>query len=77
MNFKYLLILRFALVNIIGIVFILVYTQGYIQRAMNADITNVILLIFVLFFCRVFISNIKNFLDKPTTKLYKYKFKNK
>ena len=62
MNFKYLLILRFALVNIIGIVFLFVaYTQGYIQRAMNADITNVILLIFILFFVGFLLATLRTF----------------
>ena len=62
MNFKYLLILRFALVNIIGIVFLLAaYTQGYIQKAVNADITNVILLIFVLFFVGFLLATFRTF----------------
>ncbi len=62
MNFKYLLLLRFALVNLVGIIFLLAsYSQGYIQKAINADITNVILLIFVLFLIGFLISTLRTF----------------
>ena len=62
MNFKYLLLLRFALVNLVGVIFLLVlYSQGYIQKAINADITNVIFLIFVLFLIGFLISTLRTF----------------
>ena len=62
MNFKYLLLLRFALVNLVGVIFLLAsYSQGYIQKAINADITNVILLIFVLFLIGFLISTLRTF----------------
>ena len=62
MNFKYLLLLRFALVNVVGVIFLFAsYSQGYIQKAINADITNVILLIFVLFLIGFLISALRTF----------------
>ncbi len=62
MNFKYLLLLRFALVNLVGVIFLLAsFSQGYIQKAINADITNVILLIFVLFLIGFLISTLRTF----------------
>ena len=78
MNFKYLLILRFALVNIIGIVFLLAaYTQGYIQKAVNADITNVILLIFVLFFVGFLLATFRTFWISKQLNYIKVNSKNK
>ena len=62
MDFKFLLILRFSLINIIGFVFLFViYSQGYITKAIDADITNVILLIFILFILGFLISSVRAF----------------
>lgn len=62
MDYKFLLVLRFSLINILGIIFLIVtYTQGYIAKAIDADITNVILLIFVLFLLGLIISGIRTF----------------
>ena len=62
MDYKFLLVLRFSLINILGMIFLIViYTQGYIEKAINADITNVILLIFVLFLLGLVISGIRTF----------------
>ena len=62
MDFKFLLMLRFSLINIIGFIFLFVtYSQGYINKAIDADITNVILLIFVLFILGFLISSVRAF----------------
>ncbi len=62
MKFKYLLILRFSLVNIMGLVFLFVaYSQGFIQKAIYADITNVILIIFILFLIGFLLSAFRTF----------------
>ena len=62
MDYKFLLVLRFSLINILGIIFLIVtYTQGYIAKAIDADITNVILLILVLFLLGLIISGIRTF----------------
>ncbi len=62
MDYKFLLVLRFSLINILGIIFLIVtYTQGYIAKAIDADITNVILLIFFLFLLGLIISGIRTF----------------
>ena len=62
MYFKYLLMLRFSLINSIGIVLLIVaYSQGYINKAINADITNVVVLIIILFLLGLFLSTQKAF----------------
>ena len=62
MDFKFLLVLRFSLINIIGFIFLFVaFSQGYITKAIDADITNVILLIFVLFILGFLISSVRAF----------------
>lgn len=62
MDYKFLLVLRFSLINILGIIFLIVtYTQGYIAKAIDADITNVILLIFFIFLLGLIISGIRTF----------------
>lgn len=62
MDFKFLLMLRFSLINIIGFIFLFVaFSQGYITKAIDADITNVILLIFVLFILGFLISSVRAF----------------
>ena len=46
MKYKYLLLLRYSLVNAVGLVFILVvYSQGYLNKAIKSDVTNVVVLI--------------------------------
>ena len=50
MKFKYLLILRYILVNSVGFAFLLALaSQGYLKIALEADITNMIIIIIVLF----------------------------
>ena len=50
MKYKYLLILRYALINIVGFIFLFVlHTQGYLTNAIKADVTNMILIIITLF----------------------------
>ena len=50
MRYKYLLILRYSLINLVGLVFLFVLiTQGYISKAIKADITNMVIVILTLF----------------------------
>ena len=50
MQYKYLLILRYSLINLVGLVFLFVLiTQGYVSKAIKADITNMVILILALF----------------------------
>ena len=50
MKFNYLLILRYILVNSIGLAFLLaLMSQGYVKKAFDADVTNMILVIIGLF----------------------------
>jgi len=50
MRYKYLLILRYSLINLVGLVFLFVLiTQGYISKAIKADITNMVIVILILF----------------------------
>ena len=50
MQYKYLLILRYSLINLIGLVFLFVLiTQGYVSKAIKADITNMVIVILALF----------------------------
>ncbi len=50
MRYKYLLILRYSLINLVGLVFLFVLiTQGYITKAIKADITNMVIIILTLF----------------------------
>ena len=50
MNYKYLLILRYSLINLVGLTFLFVLiTQGYLSKAIKADITNMVLVIIVVF----------------------------
>ena len=50
MQYKYLLILRYSLINLIGLVFLFVLiTQGYVSKAIKADITNMVIVILTLF----------------------------
>ena len=51
MKFNYLLILRYILVNAIGVAFLLaIISQGYLEKALDADVTNMMLVIIGLFF---------------------------
>jgi flagellar motor component MotA len=50
MNYKYLLILRYSLINLVGLTFLFVLiTQGYLSKAIKADITNMVLVIIGVF----------------------------
>ena len=50
MQYKYLLILRYSIVNLVGLIFLFVLTtQGYLSKAIKADITNMVLVILGLF----------------------------
>ena len=50
MQYKYLLILRYSLINFVGLVFLFVLiTQGYVSKAIKADITNMVVVILALF----------------------------
>ena len=50
MNYKYLLILRYSLINLVGLTFLLILiTQGYLSKAIKADITNMVLVIIGVF----------------------------
>ena len=50
MQYKYLLILRYSLINLVGLVFLFVLiTQGYVSKAIKADITNIVIVILALF----------------------------
>ena len=62
MNFKYLLLLRYCLINSVGIIFLLVaYTQGYLNSAIAADVTNVVILIISLFVLGLILATQKTF----------------
>jgi len=50
MQFKYLLILRYSLINLVGLIFLFVLiTQGYVAKAIKADITNMVIVILGVF----------------------------
>ena len=50
MQYKYLLILRYSLINLVGLIFLFVLiTQGYVSKAIKADITNMVIVILTLF----------------------------
>ena len=50
MQYKYLLILKYSLVNLVGLIFLFVLTtQGYLAKAIQADITNMVIVILLLF----------------------------
>ncbi len=50
MQYKYLLILRYSLINLVGLVFLFVLiSQGYVSKAIKADITNMVIVILALF----------------------------
>ena len=50
MQYKYLLILRYSLINVVGLIFLFVLiTQGYVTKAIKADITNMVIVILTVF----------------------------
>ncbi len=50
MQYKYLLILRYSLINLVGLIFLFVLiTQGYLTKAIKADITNMVIVILGVF----------------------------
>ena len=50
MNYKYLLILRYSLINLVGLTFLFVLiSQGYLSKAIKADVTNMVLVIIGVF----------------------------
>ena len=50
MQYKYLLILRYSLINLVGLIFLFVLiTQGYLFKAIEADITNMVIVILGIF----------------------------
>ena len=62
MKYKYLLLLRYSLVNAVGLVFILVvYSQGYLNKAIKSDVTNVVVLIIFIFLIGLALASIKAF----------------
>ena len=62
MKYKYLLMLRYSLVNIVGFIFVFVlYSQGYLTKAINADVTNMILIIIILFIIGFISATFKTF----------------
>ena len=62
MKHKYLLLLRYSLVNAVGLVFILVvYSQGYLNKAIKSDVTNVVVLIIFIFLIGLTLASIKAF----------------
>ena len=62
MKYRYLLLLRYSLVNAVGLVFILlVYSQGYLNKAIKSDVTNVVVLIIFLFLIGLTLASIKAF----------------
>ena len=62
MKYKYLLLLRYSLVNALGLVFVIViYSQGYLNKAIKSDVTNVVVLIIFLFLIGLTLASIKAF----------------
>ncbi len=50
MQYKYLLILRYSLINLVGLIFLFVLiTQGFVTKAIKADITNMVIVILGIF----------------------------
>ena len=62
MKYRYLLLLRYSLVNAVGLVFILVvYSQGYLNKAIKSDVTNVVVLIIFIFLIGLMLASLKAF----------------
>ena len=79
MKYKYLLLLRYSLVNALGLVFIIViYSQGYLSQAVKGDVTNVVVLIIFLFLIGLTLASIKAFwISKELNYAYSLQTKNK
>ena len=79
MKYKYLLLLRYSLVNALGLVFIIViYSQGYLSKAIKGDVTNVVVLIIFLFLIGLILASIKAFwISKELNYAYSLQTKNK
>ena len=62
MNYKYLLILRYTLINLVGLIFLFVLiTQGYVAKAIKADITNMVIVILSIFVIGFILSAYRTF----------------
>ena len=79
MKYKYLLLLRYSLVNALGLVFIIViYSQGYLSKAIKGDVTNVVVLIIFLFLIGLSLASIKAFwISRELNYAYSLQTKNK
>ena len=79
MKYKYLLLLRYSLVNALGLVFIIVmYSQGYLSKAIKGDVTNVVVLIIFLFLTGLTLASIKAFwISRELNYAYSLQTKNK
>ena len=79
MKYKYLLLLRYSLINALGLVFVIViYSQGYLSKAIKGDVTNVVVLIIFLFLIGLTLASIKAFwLSKELNHAYSSETKNK
>ena len=79
MKYKYLLLLRYSLVNALGLVFILVvYSQGYLNKAIKSDVTNVVVLIIFIFLIGLTLASIKAFwISRELNHAYSLKKKEK
>ena len=79
LEYKYLLLLRYSLVNALGLVFIIVmYSQGYLSKAIKGDVTNVVVLIIFLFLIGLSLASIKAFwISRELNYAYSLQTKNK
>ena len=79
MKYKYLLLLRYSLVNSLGLVFLIViYSQGYLSKAIKGDVTNVVVLIIFLFLIGLTLASIKAFwISRELNNAYSLQTKNK
>ncbi len=79
MKYKYLLLLRYSLVNALGLVFVIViYSQGYLNKAIKGDVTNVVVLIIFLFLIGLTLASIKAFwISRELNQAYSLQTKNK
>ncbi len=51
MHYKYLLIFRYGLINIVALALLIIaITQGFLSKAIEADVTNMVIVILCLFF---------------------------
>ncbi len=62
MKYKYLLILKYSLVNLVGLIFLFVLTtQGYLSKAIEADITNMVVVILIVFLIGFILASYRTF----------------